>query len=39
MGELTEVNVKEKALSVEEQAKAVQVTNNVEYETAAEMLK
>lgn len=39
MSELTEVNVKEKALSVEEQAKAVQVTNNVEYETAAEMLK
>lgn len=39
MNELTEVSVNQQALSIEEQAQAVQITNNAQYESAAEMLK
>lgn len=39
MNELTEVSVNQQALSIEEQAKAVQITNNEQFESAAEMLK
>lgn len=39
MNELTESTVKQEALSVEEQAQAVVISNNTEYETAVSILK
>jgi ribosomal protein S12 len=39
MNELTESNVKSEALTVEQQAEAVQITNNEQYENAATILK
>lgn len=39
MNELTESTVKQEALSVEEQAQAIVITNNTEYESAVTILK
>lgn len=39
MNELTETNVKQEALTVEQQAQAVEITTNEQYENAATILK